>query len=144
MAQTSKTATDQANDVAQDVADNVKSITQRGAQKTQQVVEAAGEAQRDLAEHALGNSTELGSVVVDLLKAQTDHNLKVMNALYGSVDWDQVMKAVDWKSVAQIQSDFMRQSWARAAEFSQRYFEVSQSMMNSTASVVQRQARKAG
>ena len=136
-------AADQAVEVAREASDNVKTLNYRGIQNVQTAVDAADEVSRIMADKAIGGLSELGNTVVDLLKEQTEHNLETLQALYGAVDWDQVVKAVDWRSAVQIQVEFMRSSWTRAAHLTQRYLEVSQSMMTSNASVLQRQAKKA-
>ena len=44
---------------------------------------------------------------------------------------------------AQLQNEFLRTSWQRAAQFAQRYVEVSQTVMSSTLSTARGQATKA-
>lgn len=140
--ETAKTAADRATDMARETTDNVKSLTARGAQNARTAAEGAVELQRSLAHSAAGGSEELGRMMVDAMREQTEHNLKTMTALYATVDWEQVMRAVDWQSVARVQGEFLRVSMMRAAAITRRYLEVSQSMMAEGASAMQRQAKK--
>ncbi len=140
---TMKAAADRATEVARETTGNIKSLTTRGAESVRSATEGAAELQRSLAESAVGGSGELGRLMTDLLKEQTEHNLRTMTALYATVDWDQVMKAVDWQSVARVQADFLRDSMMLGAEITRRWLEIGQSTMARGASAVQRQAEKA-
>jgi len=80
---------------------------------------------------------------VDLTVEQTRQNLETLSALTGTIDWDQVAKAVDWDRLIQIQSEYLRVSLERTAQLTQRYLEVSQTVLNATASAAKEQARKA-
>ena len=66
-----------------------------------------------------------------------------MQALTTAVDWNKAVKAVDWERVFQIQGEFVRASLERSAQLTQRYLEVTQTVMTATASATRQQARKA-
>jgi hypothetical protein len=69
--------------------------------------------------------------------------LATLKALTGTVDWDRVTKAVDWDQVFQIQGEYLRASLERATQFTQRYFEVVQTVTSAAADAARRQAKKA-
>jgi hypothetical protein len=52
-------------------------------------------------------------------------------------------KAVDWDRVVHIHTEYLRVSLERTARLTQRYFEVSQAVLLSATSTVQRQLDKA-
>jgi hypothetical protein len=134
--ETMKATADRGTEVAQGMADNVQNLATRSTR-------TAAELQHSLAGKAAAGSNEIGRAMVDLLKEQAQHNLETMTALYATVDWDQVVRAVDWRSVARIQADFLHVSLMRASDITRRYLEVSQSMMAQSASVMERQMKKA-
>ena len=103
-----------------------------------------GEVQREVAQRSAEHTAELGRMFVDLLREQTQHNLKTFGALTGAVDWDQVAKAVDWERVARIQSEYLRVTVERTAQLARRYFEAGQAVADATATAAKKQARKAG
>jgi hypothetical protein len=143
VAELGKRAVDQANETTREVADRSEDLARRGAQTLQRTANAAGEIQREVTHRSAEGSAEIGRVLVDLASEQTRHNLETLNALTSAVDWDKVAKAVDWDRVFQIQSEYLRVSLERSAQLTRRYFEISQSVMASAASVAKRQARKA-
>ena len=118
-------------------------MARHGLQVVQRTAEAVGEVQREVAHRSAEGTAELGRVLVDLTVEQTRQNLETLAALTRAIDWDQVAKAVDWDRLIQIQSEYLRVSLERRAQLTQRYLEVSQTMLNATAAVAQRQARKA-
>ena len=68
------------------------------------------------------------------MKEQAHNNVEAFRALSRAVDWDQVSR---------IQSELLRESVARATEFTRRYFEVVQAVTASVVSTTKEQARKA-
>ena len=53
------------------------------------------------------------------------------------------LSRANWGKAAQLQSEFLRTSWQRAAQFARRYVEVSQAAMTSALSTARGQAKKA-
>ncbi len=127
MARTARTEADEAIDVTENTTDNVTSVTR-------DVTGAAFEMSRAASRRSAEGAAELGQVFADLLNEQTKHNVGVLKAL---------AETVSWSEVAKIQSDYVRTSIERAVQFSRRYFEVTQTVLRSTMSVAQAQARKA-
>lgn len=165
MAQTAKTESEKTVDTAKDAASSVSDLGKRASDKTidaaretmdksedmarnslrtiGKTANAVGEVTRTVAQRSAQGTTEFGQTFTGLFKDQTQHHVETLNALSDAVDWDQVVKAVDWKQVTQIQIAYLRGSMERMAHLTQRYFELSQSVMNSTASVMANQARRA-
>ena len=81
--------------------------------------------------------------LLSLVHDQTRQNWDLLQALTTAVAWDKVVEAVDWNRVFQIQSEFARGSLERSAQLTQRYLEVTQTVMTATASATRQQVRKA-
>jgi hypothetical protein len=124
-------------------AETAETAGESGLRVVRRAADAVAETERAVAQRATDGTAELGRVLVDLTVAQTRHNLETLNALSAVVDWDQVVKAVDWDRAFQIQSDYLRTSLERAAQLTQRYLEVTQTVVTAAASTVQREAKKA-
>ena len=139
VADAGKRATEKAADVSRGAAEKAEDVVGRGLQ----VIHSTGEVQRVVARRTAEGSAEFGQVLVDLLNAQTRHNLDAFKAITDAVDWDQAVKAVDWQKVVEIQGALVRDSLERTAQLTRRYIEVTQSVLNSAASAAQDQARKA-
>ena len=78
---------------------------------------------------------EINQDLVELLNQQAKHNVQLFQSL---------AQPANWGKAAQLQSEFLRTSWQRAGQFTRRYVEVSQAMMNPALSTTARgQARKA-
>jgi hypothetical protein len=143
MAQTAKSEADKATDVTREAADTAEDTARGGLRAVQRTGGALLEVERAVASRSAEGTAEFGQALTDLLKEQTQHNFKTMTALTEAVDWDQVAKAVDWDRVVQIQTEYLRVSLERTARLTQRYFEVSQAVLLSATSTVQRQLDKA-
>ena len=76
---------------------------------------------------------ELNRALLDLLHQQTRDNVQLVQALAQPANWGQA---------AQLQSEFLRASFQRTAQFTQRYVEVGQAVLTSALSTAQRQAGK--
>ena len=76
---------------------------------------------------------ELNRELLDLLQQQTRDNVQLVQAL---------AKLANWGQAAQLQSEFLRASFQRTAQFTQRYVEVGQAVLTSALSTAQRQASK--
>ena len=127
MARTARTEADEAIDVTENTTDEVTTVTR-------DVTGAAFETSRAAARRSAEGTVELGQVFADLANEQAKHNVEVLRTL---------TKAANWSEVVKIQNDFVRASIERAVQFSRRYFEVAQTVLRSTVSVAQDQARKA-
>ncbi len=68
------------------------------------------------------------------MKEQARDNVEAFQAL---------TRAVDWNQISRIQSELLRASVQRTAEFTRRYFEVVQAVTASMVSTTKEQARKA-
>jgi hypothetical protein len=154
MAQIAKVTAEKAADTAKNVTDNVAEVgkhatnqaadvAHRSVQIVRRAADTVGEVERAAARRSAEGTAELGQAFVELVNAQTRHNLETLTALTNTVDWDRVAKAVDWDRVFQIQSAYLRVSLERAAQLTRRYFEVVQAVTVSMADTAQRQARKA-
>jgi hypothetical protein len=145
LARVGKRTAEQTVEVTRQAAERAESVARRGVQVVRRTVEAAAEVESAVAvaHRSAEGATELGRALVELVNAQTRHNLETLTALTHAVDWDQVARAVDWDRVFQIQSAYLRVSLDRAAELTRRYFEVVPAVTVSVADTAQRQAKKA-
>jgi hypothetical protein len=125
-----KDATDKAADITREVAGNGEDVARRGFEIVQQTLEVAPVVARRSAE----GTAEFGQVFAELANEQSRHSMELFKALTGTVDWDKV---------AQIHSEFLRASLERAAQLTQRYFEVVQAVLTTTASAAKEEAKKA-
>jgi hypothetical protein len=143
LAEVGKRTADQTVAVTREAADRTANVARRGVQVVRRSVEAAAEVESAVARRSAEGTAELGQVLLDLMNQQTRHNLETLTALTHAVDWERVAKAVDWNRVVQIQSEFVRASFERATQLTQRYVAVAQAVTVSAADVAKRQARKA-
>jgi hypothetical protein len=134
VAELSKRTADQAVDATHEAVDKAEDTARRGFQAVQKTAGAALVVERAVARRSAEGATEIGQVFAALANEQTRQGVEAFQALTRTVDWDQV---------ARIQSDFLRASMDRAAEFTRRYFEVVQAVVASAASTTKEQARKA-
>jgi hypothetical protein len=142
VAELGKRTADQATDVAREVADRAEDAARRGFQVVHRTAEAALEVERVVARRSAEGTAELGQALIALVSEQTRHNLETWTALTHAVDWDRAARAVDWDRVFQLQGEFLRASMERAAQLTQRYFEVTQAVMASAASAAKDQAKR--
>jgi hypothetical protein len=154
MAQIAKVEAEKAADTAKNVTDNIAELgnhatnqaadmAHRGVQMVRKAAGTVGEVERVAARRSAEGTAELGRALVELVNAQTRHNLETLTALSQAVDWDQVAKAVDWDRVFQIQSAYLRVSLGRAAQLTRRYVEIFQAVTVSAADTAKRQASQA-
>ena len=133
-----KQATDNAVELGKQATDKAagqaENVTRSGLQVVRRTVDAVAEVEQQTARRAAEGTAEISQVLIDLINEQTRHNVAVFQAL---------TQAVDWRQVTELQSKFLRESLERTAQFTQRYFEVSQTMLTSVLSTAQHQARKA-
>ena len=143
VAQVGERAVEQTAEVTRELTDRTGDMVQQGLQLVQGTVGAARELPRAVARQSAEGTAEIGRTLLSLLHAQTRQNLDILQALTTAVDWNQAVKAVDWDRVFEIQGEFVRASLARSAQLTQRYLEVTQTVMTATASAARQQARKA-
>jgi hypothetical protein len=143
VAEQGKHATDQAADLTREATDRAVDVTHRGFQVVERAVGAAAEVERAVARRSAEGTAELGRALVELVGEQTRQNLETLKALNEAVAWDRAAKAVDWDRVLRIQSEYLRVSLERAAQFTQRYLEVSQTVATAAASAARREAKNA-
>ena len=165
MAQTAKTESEKTVGTTKDAASNVSDLGKRVSDKTidatretmdkgedmarnslrtmEKTADAVGEVSRTVAKRSAEGTAEFGQAFTGVFKDQTQHNVETLNALSDAVDWEQVVKAVDWKQVTQIQMAYVRASMERMAHLTQRYFELSQTAMSATTSVLANRAKRA-
>src|SRR6478735_7294669 len=152
MAQTAKTESEKTVDTVKDAASNVSDLGKRASDKTidatretmdkgedmarnslrtmEKTADAVGEVSRTVAQRSAEGTAEFGQTFSEVFKGQTQHNVETLNALSDAVDWEQVVKAVDWKQVTQIQMAYLRVTMERMAHLTQRYFELSQTVVS--------------
>ena len=143
VAERSKRIVNPAAAVTREMTDRAEDVARGGLHVVQRTVDAVGEVERTVVERSAEGTAELGQALLNLVQTQTRHNLETWTALTEAVDWDRVAKAVDWDRVLQIQSEYLRLSFERATQLTQRYVEVVQAVTNSAAGAAKRQARKA-
>ena len=142
-AEPGRRAAGQVAEVTREATDRAEDVACRGLQVVERTAGAAAEMEREVARRSIEGTTELGRVLVDLVQEQTRHNLETWKALGETVDWGLRPQAVDWGRVFQLQSEYLRVSLDRAAQFTQRYLEASQAVLTAAADTAQRQAKKA-
>ena len=151
MAQIATNTADKATTAAKNATANVAEAGKRTSDKTAEVMrETAGQAAnavrdslrvvRQAADAGRGRAetvsragamAELNRALLDLLHQQTRDNVQLVQALAQPAKWGQ-----------QLQSEFLRASFQRTAQFTQRYVEVGQAVLTSALSTAQRQAGK--
>jgi hypothetical protein len=143
VAEVGKRTAEQTAEVTREAAERGENVARRGVQAVRRTVDAAAEVEGAVAHRSAEGASELGHALLQLAQAQTRHNLETLTALGNAVDWERVAKAVDWDRVVQIQSAYLRVSFERAAQLTQRYLEVVQAVTLAAADAAQRQAKKA-
>lgn len=108
--------------------------TQSGLEQARRTADAVVETERQTMRRAAEGTSELGQILVDMINAQTRHNLEVVTALSQTVDWDEVFR---------VQSEFMQASLERMSHLTKRYLDVSQAVLNTAVSAGREQTRRA-
>ena len=96
------------------------SVARSGFQVVQRATDEAGEVQRAVAQRSTEGAAELGRAFIDLIGEQTQHNVRVVNALTRTLRWDELLK---------IQGEYVQASFERLARLTQRYLELTQAAM---------------
>jgi hypothetical protein len=105
--------------------------------------QAAGEAQRDLAERSSEGLTEFNRVLADHVREHARQSLEAWTILARAVRWDEVIKAVDWQQVTELQTRYIRDSLDRTTQLTRRCLELGQAMMESAAAAQRKSDRAA-
>ena len=103
--------------VSDKTASQAENVAHSGFQSVRQAVDAAAEAEQKTARRAGDGVAEINQSLVELLTEQTKHNVQLFQAL---------AQPANWGKGPQLQSEFLRTSLQRAAQFTRRYVEVSQ------------------
>jgi hypothetical protein len=120
--------------VADKAAGQAENAARRGFQFAGQAVNAGAEVGQKIAGRAQAGTTEINQSLVELLNQQARHNVQLFQTL---------AQPSNWGKAAQLHSEFLRTSWQRATQFTQRYVEVSQTVMASTLSTARSHETKA-
>jgi hypothetical protein len=134
VAELGKRAADRGTDVAREAIDRTEGMARHGFEYAQRTAGAALEVERTVARRSTEGATEVSQAFAELVKEQARANVEAFQAL---------TRVVDWNQVSRIQSELLRESVERAAQFTRRYFEVVQAVTASVVSTTKEQARKA-
>ena len=145
MAQIARTAANKASSAARNVTDKVTEITRETAGQAanvardslhvvRQAVDAAAEVERTTVRHTSAGMAEISRSLMNLFSEQSRANVELVQALSQPAKWSQA---------AQLQSEYLRTSFLRTAQFTRRYVEVSQAVVASALSTARGQAKKA-
>ena len=143
VAEARKRTAEQAAEVTRELTDRTGNLIQQSLRVVQGTTEAARALPREVARQSAEGTAELGRTLLSLVHEQTRQNLDTMQALATAVDWNRAVKAVDWQRVFEIQGEFVLASLDRSAQLTQRYLEVTRTVIATSASAARRQAGKA-
>ena len=111
--------------ITDDAEGQAENVARSSFQSARQAVDAGAEVGRKIAGRAEVGMTEINQSLVELLNQQARHNVQLFQTL---------AQPTNWGKAAQLQNEFLRTSWQRAAQFARRYVEVSQTVMTSALS----------
>ena len=111
--------------ITDDAAGQAENVARSSFQSARQAVDAGAEVGRKIAGRAEVGMTEINQSLIELLNQQARHNVQLFQTL---------AQPTNWGKAAQLQNEFLRTSWQRAAQFARRYVEVSQTVMTSALS----------
>ena len=111
--------------ITDEAAGQAENVARSSFQSARQAVDAGAEVGRKIAGRAEVGMTEINQSLVELLNQQARHNVQLFQTL---------AQPTNWGKAAQLQNEFLRTSWQRAAQFARRYVEVSQTVMTSALS----------
>jgi phasin protein len=134
VAELGKRTADKGADVAREAIDRTENTARRGFEVAQRTAGAALGVERAVARRSAEGASEVGQAFAELVKEQARNNVEAFRAL---------SRAVDREQVSRVQSELLRASFERAAEFTRRYLEVVQAVVASAVSTTKEQARKA-
>ena len=133
VAEAGKRTSDQTAEVRRETAGHAANTVRDGLRVVRQAADAAAEVEENTVSRTGAGMAELNRALVDLLQQQTRDNVQLVQALAQPAKWGQA---------AQLQSEFLRASFQRTAQFTQRYVEVGQAVLTSALSTAQRRASK--
>jgi hypothetical protein len=134
VAELDKRTTDKAAEVTRELTGHAENVARSGFQSVRQATDAAAEVEQKTARRAGEGMAEINRSLVDLLTEQAQHNVQLFQAL---------AQPANWRKGPQLQSEFLRTSFQRAAQFTWRYVEVGQAVMTSALPTARGQAKKA-
>ncbi len=143
VAETGKRASGQAAEATRAAVDQTAGLARQGLQVVQRATGSAGELQREMARQSTEGASELGRMLLSIGHEQSQQNAEMLRKLVATVDWNQVMRAVDWEQIFELQGEFLRSSLERTARLTQRYMELTQALMSATTSAAQTRMREA-
>ena len=103
--------------ITDEAAGQAENVARSSFQSARQAVDAGAEVGQKIAGRAEVGMTEINQSLVELLNQQARHNVQLFQTL---------AQPTNWGKAAQLQNEFLRTSWQRAAQFARRYVEVSQ------------------
>jgi hypothetical protein len=127
-----KNATDKAAEVTRELTGQAENVARSGFQSVRQAVDAAAEVEQKAARRAGDGVVELNRSLVELLTEQAKHNVQLFQAL---------AQPANWRKGPQLQGEFLRASFQRAAQCTRRYVEASQAVMTSALPTARGQAK---
>src|SRR5688500_5458490 len=80
---------DTAEDITREAVDTAEDTARGGLRAVQRTGGALLEVESAVARRSAEGTAEFGQALTDLLKEQTQHNLKTLTSLTEAVDWDQ-------------------------------------------------------
>ena len=129
-----KQTTAAAAEITRDAASQAETFVRKGLQSVRPTVDAVAEVGQNTARRAQEGVTEINQSLLDMLNEQARHNVQVVRTL---------AQPANWGKAVQLQSAFLSASLQRAAQFVQRYVEVSQAVMSSARTSASGQTRRA-
>jgi len=124
----------QAAEITRDAASHAETFVREGLQSVRPTVDAAAEVGQNTARRAREGMAENNQNLLDLLNEQARHNVHVLQTL---------TQPANWGKAVQLQSEFLKASLQRAAQFARRYVEVSQAVVSSAQTTARGQTRQA-
>ena len=134
VAELGKQTTAAAAEITRDAASQAEAFARKGLQSVRPTVAAAAEVGQNTARRAQEGMAETNQSLLDVLHEQARHNVRILQTL---------AQPANWGKAVQLQSEFLKASLQRAAQFARRYVEVSQAAMTSALSTARDQASKA-
>ena len=123
-----------AAEITRDAASHAETFVREGLQSVRPTVAAAAEVGQNTARRAQEGMAEINQSLLDLLHEQVRHNVQVLQTL---------AQPANWGKAVQLQSEFLKASLQRAAQFARRYVEVSQAVVSSAQTTARGQTRQA-
>lgn len=133
VAELGKQTTAAAAENTRDATSQAETFVRKGLQSVRPAVDTAVEVGQNTARRAQEGMAEVNQSLLELLNEQARHNVQVLQTL---------AQPAKWSKAAELQSEFLRASLQRAAQFAWRYLEVSQAIMSSAQATARGQIRR--